>query len=57
MKLLRPNGLSKCFAQTVEKIENECFLDLDLLVRTLECANPSRLKVAGNNPSGNRRDN
>jgi hypothetical protein len=43
MKFLRPNGLSKCFAETVQKIENERFLDLDFLVRTLQCANPARL--------------
>src|ERR1700746_1682041 len=56
MKFLRPNGLPESFAETVQKIENERFLDLDLLMRTLQRANPPRLEIGGKNPSANRRD-
>src|SRR5690348_11166934 len=56
MKFLRSNGLLKSFAETVQKIENERFLNLDLLVRTLQSANPPRLEIGGKNPSANRRD-
>jgi hypothetical protein len=56
MKFLRPNGLPEGFAETVQKIENERFLDLDLLVRTLQHSNPPRPEIGGKNPSANRRD-
>ena len=56
MQFLGSNGLPKSFTETVQKIENERFLDLDLLVRTLQHPNPPRLEVDGKNPSYNRRD-
>ena len=56
VQFLRSNGLPERFAETVQEIENERFLDLDLLVRTFQLANPPCLEAGGNNPSGNRRD-
>ena len=56
MEFLRSNGFPERFAEAVQEIENERFFDLDLLMRTLEPANPPCLEVGGNNPPGNRRD-
>jgi hypothetical protein len=35
VEFLRSNGLSECFAKTVQEIEDERLLDLDLLMRPL----------------------
>ena len=56
MQLLRSNGFAEGFAEAVQEIENETLLDLDLLVRPLQPANPLRQEIAGNNPSGQTRD-
>ena len=56
VQFLRSNGFSEGFAQTMQEIENQRFLDLDLLVRTFQSANPPCLEAGGDNPSGNRRD-
>jgi hypothetical protein len=56
VQLLRPNGLSKGFAETVQKIENKCFLDLNFFMRAFQLSNPPYLKPSGNNPSGDRRE-
>ena len=55
VQFLRSNRLAKCFPKTVQKIEDECFLDLNLFMRTLQDSNPAYLKPGGKNPSGYRR--
>jgi hypothetical protein len=39
VQLLRANGLSKGFAETVQKIENERLLDLNFLMGPLQASN------------------
>ena len=45
-KSLRPNCFAKRFAQAVQKIEDERFLDLDFFFRTLELADATPLPRA-----------
>src|SRR5258708_30161886 len=56
VQFLRSNGFPEGFAEAMQEIENERFLDLDLLVRTLQRANPPCLEVRSNYPSANRRE-
>src|ERR1041384_4351993 len=56
VQFLGPDGLPKGFAEAMQKIENQRFLDLDLLVRTLQDSNPPRLEIGAKNPSANRRN-
>ena len=56
MQFLRSNRFPEGFAQTVQEIEDERFLDLDFLMRALQPANPPRLEVGSDNPPGHRRD-
>jgi hypothetical protein len=56
VEFLGTNRLPESFPKTMQKIENEGFLDLDFLMRTLQSANSSPLNKGGNNPSGNGRN-
>ena len=42
MQIMRPDDIAKGFAEAVEEIENEIFLDLDFLVRAFEAADAPR---------------
>src|ERR1044072_929884 len=55
VQLLRSNSLAKCFTEAVQKIEDECLLDLNFFMRTLQTSNTPYLKPRGKNPSGYRR--
>src|SRR5207237_6909449 len=56
VQIVRPDNISKGFAQTVEKIEDEIFFDLDLLFRALELANPPALPLISDQPPDERDD-
>jgi hypothetical protein len=47
VQLLRPNGLSKGFAETMQKIENKRFLDLNFFMGALQPSDPPNLKPSG----------
>ena len=49
MQIVRPDRLAKRFAEAVQEIEDERFLDLDFLVRTLERADAPRCDTRGEN--------
>ena len=51
MQIARPNRFAKRFAQAVQKIEDERFLDLDFLFRTLELADAAPLPERVENPA------
>ena len=56
MQFLGSNRFPKRFAQTVQEIEDERFLDLNFLMRALQPANSPRLEISSDNPPGERRD-
>ena len=51
-KSLRPDCFAKGFAQAVKKIEDERFLDLNFLFRTLELPNAAPLPRRSEKPAG-----
>ena len=55
MQIVRPDDVAKGFAEAVEEIEDEVFLDLDFLLRALELANPPALPLIGEKPADERR--
>ena len=56
MQFLRSNCSPERFAQAVEEIEDECLLDLNLLMRALQSANSPTLEIGSDTPPGQRRD-
>ena len=55
MQIMRPDDVAKSFAEAVEEIENETFLDLDFLVRAFEPADAPALPLIGQEPADERR--
>ena len=51
MQIARPNRFAKRFAQAMQKIEDERFLDHDFLFRTLELADATSLPERSDNHS------
>ena len=43
MKIRRADRFTKCFAQAVKEIENQCFLDLDGFLRAFQLPNAAPL--------------
>ena len=56
MQIMRPDDIAKGFAEAVEEIENEIFLDLDFLVRALEAADAPALPLISEQPADERGD-
>jgi len=56
MEIVRPNRFAECFSQAVQEIEDEGFLDLDLLLGTLQRANAEELGAGREEPAGQRRE-
>ena len=56
MQIVRAYRFGECFAEPVQKIEDESLLDLDLFFRTLQLPDAERLPPRGVNPAGQRRD-
>ena len=56
MQFLRSNCSPERFAQAVEEIEDECLLDLNLLMRALQPSNSPTLEIGSDTPPGQRRD-
>ena len=56
MQIMRPDDIAKGFAEAVEEIEDEIFLDLDFLVRAFEAADTPALPLIGQQPADERSD-
>ena len=56
MQISRPNRFAKSLAESMKKIEDQCFFDLDFFLRTLESPNASALTQQGVNPHSKARD-
>src|SRR4030095_5508632 len=56
MQIMRPDDIAKGFAEAVEEIENEIFLDLDFLVRAFEAADTPALSQISQQPADERSD-
>ena len=56
MQIMRPDGVAKGFAETVEEIEDQSFLDLDFLVRAFEAADAPALPLISQQPADERSD-
>jgi hypothetical protein len=56
MEIARPNRFAERFSQAVQEIEDQRFLDLDLLLGALQRANASELGAGREEPAGQRRE-
>ena len=56
MQIMRPNDIAKGFAEAVEEIEDEIFLDLDFFVRAFEAADAPALPLISQQPADERSD-
>ena len=56
MQIMRPDDIAKGFAEAVEEIEDEIFLDLDFLVRAFELADAPALPLISQQPADERSD-
>jgi hypothetical protein len=51
MQIVRSNDIAEGFAQTMKKIEDQIFLDLDCFIRALEGADLPTLTLIGEQPA------
>ncbi len=56
MEIVRPDDVAKGFAEAMEKIEDEIFLDLDFLLRALELQDAPARALISDGPADQRGD-
>ncbi len=56
MQVVGPDRFAEGFAESVQEIEDQRFLDLNLLLRTFQRPNAPRHAPSGKNPARQRRD-